>query len=227
MKWSFVIQQKIKAALLLTSIMVLITLSTFISRSNIRTIDESFSSIYQDRLIPTIDIVYLSESLFNKRLLLERHLVSKGTTSPSQVSQQLHRHNQRIDSLITEFKKTYLIEEESQHLQALKIHLGDYAAQEKAILLLSASANDEAGQVLFNGKGADTFQLAIRQLNKLTEIQSIIGQALMKESKSESSQFNLISTLQITIAIIIGLLVLGLIHNATIIKQDSQPFHLN
>ena len=37
----------------------------------------------------------------------------------------------------------------------------------------------------------------------------------------------LLFTLQIAIAVIIAILILGLIHNSKIIKQDSAPFHLN
>lgn len=177
--------------------------------------------------MPAIDIVYLSENLFNKRLLLEKHLASGDGTNSGTVRQQLGIHNRRIDSLLTAFQKTYLVEEESRHLLALKQHIEQYAGQEEAMLTLCASSDQKAGRAIFHGRSSATFQQAILYLNKLTQIQSAVGLRLMKDSQSESSQFNLLSTLQISIAIIIGLLILGLIHNAKIIEQDSQPFHLN
>ncbi|KAA9356187.1 MCP four helix bundle domain-containing protein [Larkinella humicola] len=227
MKWSFVIQQKIKAAFLLTGIMVLIVLSTFLSRSNINDIDKSFSSIYQDRLIPAVDMVYLIENLYTKRLLVEKHLTSTTTSTPAEIKAFLKTKNQSIDSLIRNYEKTFLITEEAKSLHAFKNRVAEYALLENRILRLSQSGNKEAGSVVFNGKGSRTFQQAILCLNELTNIQYTEGQSLMNESKTESSQFNLISSLQIAIAIVIGLLILGLIHNSKIIHQDRQPFHLN
>ncbi|WP_421826876.1 MCP four helix bundle domain-containing protein [Larkinella sp.] len=227
MKWSFVIQQKMKAALLLSGIMVLIVLSTFLSRSNINDIDKSFSSIYKDRLIPAVDMVHLIENLYIKRLVVEKHLMASTPSTPAEIKAQLKTQNQSIDSLIRNFEKTFLITEEAKSLHDFKNRVSDYAILENRILHLSESGNKEAGRKLFNGKGSQTFQRAIACLNELTQIQYTEGQSLVKESKTESSQFNLISSLQIAVAIVIGLLILGLIYNSKIIQQDRQPFHLN
>lgn len=227
MKWSFVIQQKIKAAVLLTGIMALIVLSTFLSRSTIKDIDKSFSSIYQDRLIPAVDMVYISENLFTKRLLVEKHLFSTQTSTPAEISLQLRVQNRSIDSLIRNYEKTFLITEEAKSLQAFKNRIKEYAAFENRILQLSQADNKAAGSELFNEAGSITFQQSIQCLNDLIKIQYTEGQSLVKDSKSDSSQFNLISSLQIIVAIVIGFLILGLIHNSKIINQESQPFHLN
>ncbi|MGM9510477.1 MCP four helix bundle domain-containing protein [Larkinella sp. GY13] len=227
MKWSFVIQQKMKAALLLSGIMVLIILSTVLSRSNINDIDKSFSSIYQDRLVPAVDMVHLIENLYIKRLLVEKHLMASTPSTPAEIKAQLKTQNQSIDSLIRNYEKTFLITEEAKSLYNFKNRVSDYAILENRILHLSESGNKEAGSELFNGKGSQTFQRAIACLNELAQIQYTEGQSLVKDSKTESSQFNLISSLQIAVAIVIGLLILGLIHNSKIIQQDRQPFHLN
>ncbi|GAB3909036.1 hypothetical protein GCM10028803_45930 [Larkinella knui] len=227
MKWSFVIQQKVKAAVLLTGIMVLVVLSTFLSRSTIKGIDKSFASIYQDRLIPAVDMVYLSENLYTKRLLVENYLFSTTTPLPAEMALQLKKQNRSIDSLIRNYEKTFLIAEEAKSLQTFKNRLKDYASVENDILRLSLSGNKEAGSALFNEHGLVLFQQSIKCLNDLIKIQYTEGQSLVKESKSESSQFNLISHLQIAVAIVIGLLILGLIHNSKISNHERQPFHLN
>jgi GT2 family glycosyltransferase len=63
MKWSFVIQQKFKTAIILGGMMCMIVGATLISRMNMEGIDKSFSSIYQDRLIPATNIIYLTETM--------------------------------------------------------------------------------------------------------------------------------------------------------------------
>ncbi len=207
--------------------MALIILSTFISRSNIRGMDNSFSAIYEDRLVPTIDIVYISENLYHKRIALSRHFLSDTRVTSPAIKVQLQAHNQCIDSLINAFEKTNLVKEESASLSALKSHIKAYTSLEQNVLQLLEADNKKAGQELFEQQGTLVFQQAIKQLNKLTKIQSVVGQKLLKDSHSEAIQFQAVSTFQITIAIVIGLLILGLIHSAKITDRGNQPFHLN
>ncbi|OIN59146.1 MCP four helix bundle domain-containing protein [Arsenicibacter rosenii] len=227
MKWSFVIQQKIKAALLLSGIMAIITLNTLISRKNIRSIDQSFSSIYADRLMPAIDMVYLTENLFNKRIALQKQMIlGRSIDEPLFISQQ-RLHQRRIDSLLTAYEKTFLVDGETRGLRLFKQQLAQYRGQETELQTLYRSDKTQALDELVKGKNAQTFQALMGEVHELTAIQSAEGKALMMESKSESSVFNLVSTIQIISAIVIGLLILGLIHQSKLINTDSQPFHLN
>ncbi|HEV7349935.1 MCP four helix bundle domain-containing protein [Telluribacter sp.] len=227
MKWSFVIQQKVKAALLLCCIMLIIVGSTLISRNNIEGIDKSFLSIYQDRLMPAIDIVYLSENLYNKRLLLEKHLLSDQGLTQVQVQEQLTRHNSTIDSLINVFSKTHLVDEESKSLFAFRKRVQEYAGIEREIIRLSKAGDKKAGQALFEGTGASTFQSTISRLNELTRIQSVVGQELVRDTHTSVARFINLSNLEISLAVVIGLMILALIQSAKIIKPDTQPFYLN
>lgn len=225
MKWTFVIQQKLKAALLLGGIMLVVVVSTILTRNDIEGIDKSFSSIYQDRLMPTIDIVYLSENLYSKRLLVEKHLLSDEGLSPTQLEQQLLKHDQKIDSLINVFSQTHMVDEESKSLTAFQQRVNEYAGIEQQVLRMSEAGNKKAGQELFEGQGTATFQRTIGRLNELTQIQSVIGQELVKESHTCVARSQNLSILQISLAVIIGVMVLGLIQSAKIIKTDRQPFH--
>ncbi|SKB52499.1 MCP four helix bundle domain-containing protein [Dyadobacter psychrophilus] len=233
MKWSFVIQQKMKAALLLGGIMALIILATLLSRRNMEGIDKSFSSIYQDRLIPATTIIYLTENLYGKRLSLEEYLLTKGAGNKSEIKAQLSAHNQNIDSLIGAFEKTYLVDEEAKSLTAFKTEVLRYEALEKSVLNLCSSGAQEEGRKLFAGAGSNTFKNTITNLNELTNIQSSIGKDLMKESKSDIASFGIISFLQIGLAVVIGLMLLVLIQNSAIINkpkitgEKNQYFNLN
>ena len=223
MKWSFVVQQKLKAALLLSGIMLMIILGALISRNNMRGIDRSFLSIYQDRLIPATTMIYLSENLYGKRLLLEKFLLSDGVVSTEKIAADLLAHDKNIDSLINIFGKTYLVDEEVRSLNAFKIHVEKYALLEKKILTLENSGNREAGKKLFELAGTGSFHNTITDLNELTNIQSSIGKELMNESKSDMASVWLISFLQIALAVIVGLSILILIQSAKIINSPKVP----
>ncbi|MCF2494242.1 MCP four helix bundle domain-containing protein [Dyadobacter chenhuakuii] len=233
MKWSFVIQQKLKAAMLLGGIMALIILATLLSRRNMDGIDKSFSSIYQDRLIPATTIIYLTENLYGKRLSLEEYLLTNGTGNKNEIRAQLSTHNKNIDSLIKAFEQTYLVDEEARSLTAFKNEVHRYTALEKSILGLYNAGAQEEGKRLFAGVGANTFKNTITNLNELTNIQSSIGKDLMKESKSDIASFGIISFLQIALAVVIGLMLLVLIQNSSIVNkpkisgQKNQYFNLN
>jgi hypothetical protein len=227
MKWSFVIQQKIKAALLLGSIMLLVLASALLSRNNMEGIDKSFSSMYQDRLIPAVDMVYLTENLYRKRLLMERYVLLNEEAETGQVARQIDKHNNRINSLIQEFEKTYMVAEESKSLQAFQRRLREYAATERAIFRLCEAGNREAGQELFEGEGNRLFQHTILRLNELTQIQSSVGKELLRKSHSDVIQSEFLSTIQICMVIIVGLILMALIKGSKIINRDARPFHLN
>ena len=233
MKWSFVIQQKLKAALLLGGVMGLIIVATLLSRHNMEGMDKSFSSIYQDRLLPATTIIYLTENLYGKRLSLEAHLLSPESEIGEDVKSKLAVHNEHIDSLIIAFEKTYLVDKEAKSLTAFKREVQEYALLEKAVLKLSDEGSVAEGKKLFAGAGAGTFKKTIANLNELANIQSDIGKDLMKESKSNVASFGIISFLQIALAIIIGLMLLVLIQSAAIVnnpkitKKETQYFNLN
>ena len=216
-----------KAALLLGSIMVLVLASVLLSRSNIEGIDKSFSSIYTDRLIPTTDIVYLTESLYQKRLLMEKQLLAQPESSWESVRRQLDFHNRRIDSLVGEFEKTYLVKDELTSLRAFQSRYAEYALLEQEIVKLGKGGDRSAGLALHANQGDALFQQTMARLRELTRIQSSVGKELFRKSHRDVLQFVFLSTIQIGMVIVIGLMVLGLIRSSKIIQTKSEPFHLN
>ncbi|GGM82361.1 hypothetical protein GCM10010967_12530 [Dyadobacter beijingensis] len=233
MKWSFVIQQKLKAAFLLGGIMVLIIGGTMLSRYNVQDIDQCFSSIYKDRLVPATTILYLTENLYRKRLSLETYLFSEKRESPARVKAQLQAYDRSIDSLIHSFEKTYLVDQEAKSLHAFKSQTAQYARLEGHVLALCANGLAGDAREMFSAPGAATFESTILNLNELAGIQSTIGKDLMRASKVNVASFSIISFLQIALAIITGLVVIVLIRNSQIIqkpgpdRKKSQYFNLN
>ena len=221
MKWSFVIQQKLKTALLLSAVMLMIILGTLISSRNMRGLDKSFASIYKDRLVPATTITYLTENLYGKRLSLEKFLLSDDLKTCDQLSLQLLAYDNNIDSLINAFEKTYLVDEEAKSLATFKNHVAEYVLMEKKILNFHESGAAETGRKIFEGEAAKTFQNTINNLNELTSMQSRIGKELMKESQSEMASVGMISFLQIALAIVVGLIILIFIQNSKIINQPK------
>lgn len=233
MKWSFIIQQKLKASLLLGGIMVAIILGTVLSRNNIDGIDKSFSSIYQDRLIPATTIIYLTENLYNKRLSLEKYLFSEERVEHAVILLQLNQYNKNLDSLIKAFEKTYLVQEEAKILASFRDMVEGYGLLEKQIIEEQRFGNAVMAKKMFEGVGVVTFQNSLIHLNELAKIQSEVGNKLMLKSKTDFAGFAMLSFLQIALAVVLGLIILVLIRNSRTInnpdtlKTKGPNFHLN
>lgn len=230
MKWSFVVRQKLKIATLLSIVMLSIIVFNLLSSGNMKGMGRSFDSIYQDRLIPAIDLVYLVESMYNKRLLVERHLLKGDSTQVNPVKSAIGFHNNRIDSLLVAYNRTEQTRAEKQSFSELSDLLGQYKQLESQVLLLWLQGDHAAGWQLFDIRGEHLFGETIATLNRLTDIQSQVAEELINESKTDVSVFNLYSMLQIVLAIIIGIIIMILITTSKTLPSkttEKYPFHMN
>ena len=233
MKWSFVIQQKLKTACLLCGIMLMIILGTVISRNNIQGVSQSFSSIYSDRLIPATTIIYLSENLYGKRLAIEKCLFSEDQSTAKEMSSSMETYRHNTDSLLAAFSKTLLTEKEFKSLEELKKYNRESIGLETKILNFHNLGNNRRAREIFEKEGLKSFHSSIESLNNLASIQSEVGKELMKESKKSMANMILISFFQIALAIVVGIMILALIKTSKIIDHptatahDGSYFHLN
>jgi hypothetical protein len=227
MKWPFIIREKIKIALLLGTIMLLVGFTTVMEKRNIESISKSFSSIYHDRLIPATDIFYLTENLYTKRLLMENFLYAGGAMPVEELRKQLAERSAAIDKLIAKFEKTLLVENESVSLQAFKQRAEHYKKVEVNILDNVTRESRESAQHLYETEGRDDLRHTIQRLEELTKIQSSVGLSLIDDSKDVISSSQVVLTLQIAMAIVIGLLVQALILASKVVNIDNKNFNLN
>lgn len=227
MKWTYIIQQKTKVALLLTCIMLLVIVSNLLGRKNIVDINTSFTSIYNDRLIPATDIFYLTQNLYSKKLLMEQFLFSDKENNIAKLQSHLNKHNNSIDSLIQKFEKTYLVDQESRSLAEFKKSVVGYGTIEKSILGLYLNQLKEDAQNLYTNQGKPTLQNAINHLYDLIEIQSSVGKELINDSEDIMYNTNLLSMLQITLAILIGGIIHALVLSSKVVNHRDQFYDLN
>ena len=212
---------------MLSVVMFLVIITNIIERKNIGEMNHSVHSIYEDRLVPATDIFSLTENLYSKRFLMENYLKDNFKGNDAKLIQDLNIHDTTINSLISKYEKTYLVDQESKYLSEFKSKVKDYSNLEKDILNLSKIEGKEAAMHLYQTQGIDAHKNTIYQLSVLNRIQSVIGGELIKDSKGIVASSNLLSTLQIVLAIITGIIILILIFSSRMIKQTHKNFHLN
>jgi len=226
MRWAFVIEQKLKVAALLLGIMVTVVLFSFIERRNIEAINNSVASIYNDRLVPATDIFYLTETTYNKRLEMEKLLFS-GKMGLQAFRGKEEEHNRAIKTLVASFQKTYLVNEEDAFLKGFIRKTEQYFLVEEKIVALVAAGDIKQAIALYENQGQGLLKESIHNLSALAKIQTKVGNELMKDSKGIMASSDLLSTLQMSVVIVLGVLIVVLVTASKLVSPHARNFNLN
>lgn len=217
-----------KIAVLLFAVMTCSILIRLLEDKSVADMNESFVSMYNDRLIPATDLFYVAEYIQEKRVFIEEAIYS----DPSDVISgnlhiQISRYDASIDSLIAKYQKTFLVKQEKDQLIELKKRLYQSAQLESKALGLIMNHNKMGARDLYEQAGKKASKKAIEQLSALMGTQRTVGQELLKDSEFMVSGSKLYSTLQVTLAIFIGILIVGIVFTSNLVKINNEKFHLN
>jgi hypothetical protein len=225
MKWAFAIQRKIRLAIALAVLMLLVILFSLLESYNVSRISKSFNSIYEDRLIPAVDLYSISGHIQTKRNKLVSFLFSDNINS-DEIRTVLSSENKQLDTLISKYEKTYLVKAETNHLQNLKKNLKIFERDE--LLLINAAAESREFAInLYLNTTVKLYDEIDKDLIELTRVQSEIGKKLLAESVKSQSSSSFISQLQIIVAIILGLIIMILIITDKQVVLKQEKYNLN
>lgn len=227
MKWTFIIEQKLKIALCLFAFATAILITTLLERRNMGDMNKSFSSIYHDRLVPATDIFYLSENLYNKRFTMEQILFKGNNNDYTNLKSHFVQNNRIIDSLIAEFEKTYLVSDESKYLASFKSKVRDYTMIENSVIDLLENGYYEKGNELYRSQGKSKMQQSIMMLYKLTSIQSSEGKSLIDNTKKNLMVSDILTHLNIGLIIVVLLIIQIFVFSSKPLPFKKQKFNLN
>ncbi len=225
MKWAFAIQRKIRLAIALAVLMLFIILFSMMESHNVNKISKSFTSIYEDRLIPAVDLYSISGHIHDKRNKLVSFVFTENMNA-EEIKKSISTSNAELDKLISKYEKTYLVKTETNHLQHLKKNLKLFERDEM-LLISAALENKEVARNLYLNTTAKFYDELDKDLIELTRVQSEIGKELLAESIKSQASSEFISRIQLIIAIILGLVIMILIitDKQVLLKQDK--FNLN
>lgn len=224
MKFAHSIKQKTKVAVLLFCIMVCTIFIRILEDQSIKNMGKSFTSLYNDRLIPATDLFYISELIYAKRYLIDKHL--NAYSKDNSLHQKLVNHDAKIDLLLKKYEQTFLVTTEKEHLSILKNELLHNKKIEKTIVNTSISAPAET-KLIFNNIANGSYLKIFKHLTALTKIQSKVGEELIKESKSIIARSNIYANMQLALAVVIGVLIVSIMLASKVIKIKNEKFNLN
>lgn len=228
MSWSFRVKQRDKIAIALGAIFLVIVLANWFVNYNVSQISGQFRSVYEDRLVPALDISAITELNYKNHMLLEEHILSNDQPTKEILQLQIARNQQEIDSIVIKFEATYLTKQEGQDLRDYKKAQIQLIAIQKTILDLSVRNNAVTAKNTYNTLGKEKFQELLGPLHALSQLQETVGHELYASADRSINAIRILSYLVIGMAVIISLLVSTLLQTSrklTAIKQ--QNFHLN
>lgn len=216
MKVLLAIRPKYKVAWSLLMLIIILLCGVLAERSFFSRVNEASTSIYNDRLVPSTAVYHLSDHITQRRFLAEAY-VQKTSVTSADVQQQLSFHQQQMDSIITAFEETYLVKNESKSLKMLKAHLQHYSELEKDLLVAGGMQKFKAVHT--------TYDKIREELMELSEIQTRVGQKLLDETHSITSNAGVVSQLQVAVLIIICFVLQAFILATKAISPPIQQRH--
>lgn len=224
MKWVYGIQQKIKTAFLLAAICLMVLVGIFWERSNVASMEDSTTSIYDDRLLPATYVFHLTDHLYQKRLILESYFEGR-EQDPVAGLRRLAHHDAAIDTLIEDFEATYLVENEDKALRDLKRELEEYSRLERSLLQGETYGNDRpAGREALE----TLFAVTRGELIQLSRIQIDIGKQLKEQSRVKAASVSTITKVETVLIILISLIIQALVFaSKTATGRMPQQHELN
>lgn len=177
----FLLQYKAQIGALLAVLIIIIIANCIYSQKNIDHMDTSITSIYKDRLLASTYISELTHQLY------ELKLEANGTHGTQQ-------HKEQISTLISKFESTFLTKQETLYWKAFKDHLHRYDTD-----------------VAHGSTGEQDFKMALVHLKLLTQVQAKEGSVIFRDVQADISASSLGWSLEISLSIIIGVIVLALI----------------
>ncbi|RZL37404.1 MAG: hypothetical protein EOP00_28675, partial [Pedobacter sp.] len=137
----------------------------------------------------------------------------------------LANYDKSIDSLLGKYEKTYLVSNEKDYLADLKNKLASTRKIEAGIIALTAFT--EQSRSTSNLAIENSFKGLFDKLAELTQIQTKVGEELIKESQSNVSGSKIYSSVQFVLAIVIGVLIVSILYTSNVINIKNEKFNLN
>ncbi|MCC6599583.1 MAG: MCP four helix bundle domain-containing protein [Crocinitomicaceae bacterium] len=201
MKWTFGVQQKAIAALLLTFVLAVVLFNNRMEKSNIAKLEDTFSSVYHDRLLVENYIYRLSNLIQEKRLFVEQCILNN---QRDELSNYFAENSSGVQQLISDYEKTLLTPEEEVLFSDLKNRRETIVALESDLI--------RGGLALPALKDLDAnYEKELSLLSHLSDIQLTEGKHLHENSKKIAMSNASSSQFEMTILIIIGLMIHALI----------------
>ena len=202
MKWTYFIIEKIKVAIALAVVLVLVLATNMMDKSHFLELQDSFASVYKDRLVVESYIYKLSGQVHKKKLLFDYY----EQVDASEFIEKNQILNDTIADLIQDYEKTKLTTTESKFFSDLKMQVAELEKVELKFINSSSLDNDSLRKSI-----GEYHQKIAFDLDKLSDVQLSEARNIIDNSKRLIASSNIASQLEICVLILIGFIIQVLI----------------
>lgn len=203
MKWFINLRQRNKIALLFAFVFALILVKNALDKKQVTDLGKTFSAVYEDRLLAESYIYRISDQLYREKLQFDK-AYKKGDAGFFENAP----FAEAITSLVADFDKTRLTEEESRVFKSLKFSISH-------LHILQELVNDDMKQGVQNQSNKqqldDHFDHTLSCLNALSEIQVREGKGLNESSMKIVAGNAILTQFELAFLVIVGILIQTLI----------------
>jgi hypothetical protein len=206
--------RKLKVAIILTIIIVMIFGKNILERKNFNELGDTFVSFYEDRLLVESYIFSISEKLFRIKLLVNH---CEFESDYSHVIDEISNYENEILSLVKDFEKTKLTTLEEEFLTDFKRIIEENLRIAEYAMLYS----DDSGINSKSVKEYNTYiERAVSDLEKLSQIQIDEGKKLAMNSDRVVNRSRIWAQFEVAALVILLVIIYLLIYTSRSIKAD-------
>lgn len=220
MKWSLMFKEKMKAAIILVVLMVAIIISNLLEKQITKNNDYTVSSIFEDRLQPSVDLYEMRTLNAQRLFILEEYLHANVVDDKNRLAQKIYIIHQKFDELLKKYEETILVKREKNALTNLKQQL-----------IYFDNAFSDVKKSITNSEAVTTAKFSLQKANEsldnLNRIQSEVGKELLIEYQKDTLYSSLLNYFQILLSIVIGVIVLKMVANSTLLSKFDKKINLN
>lgn len=170
-------RRKIRALIIIGILLLLLYGKNLLERQSFRTISQTFTEVYNDRLVVEGYIFQISENLFQIQKLIDHCNIDYDY---SKVINEISGHEKAILDIVIAFEATNLTEQEAAYLSDFKKIIESDLNIKSYDLLFSDSSGVNRNQVKIYDK---KISQARQDLENLSKIQMEEGEKLISKAK--------------------------------------------
>ena len=221
-------RQRSRIAFALCAVFIIIVLANWWVSYTMTKVSSQVESVYQDRLVPALDIAAIQERYYQNRVLLEEHLHTEAPALQRQLENSLHKNMQEIDSLAAKYEATFLTSQETENLQLYKDAVAHLTTVQLQAIERSRAGDKAAAILLYRAEVVPAFNTLLLPMHALSKLQQDVGHEVCASAEQKLSTLQMLSTMVIVLAVVLALLVGVLLQSRhQNIRINPQQFHLN
>lgn len=170
-------RRKVRALIIIGILLLLLYGKNLLERQSFRTISQTFTEVYNDRLVVEGYIFQISENLFQIQKLIDHCNIDYDY---SKVINEISGHEKAILDIVVDFEATNLTDQEATYLSDFKkIIENDLDIKSYELLFTDSSGVNRAQVKIYD----DKISHARQDLQNLSKIQMEEGEKLISKAK--------------------------------------------